>query len=296
MMKQLTYILILIFGLINCSTPKTEIDNSEKIKGDWISEYFEDGWHRSILIFTFQDSTCTYLSAFGEYSKYNLKGDTLIIKERLRKRAGNISGGKEVYKFLIDSIDSNSLSIKPITAKTKELFENYETKNFNIVKLKKVKQKNNLRFERIGFYSSKCYGTCPSMYLEIDSIGNIYFKGKGYTENDGLFAGKIPKSELELLSLKINSIQLDSLKELYSAGWTDDQECGVTIKTGKKTYVSSAYGIDKEPVELRILFHKLMEVYKIANMEKDSTITEKFQFKEFQFKVEPPIPPSINKK
>ena len=267
--KQKTYILILIFVLNNCSIPKAKTDNSKKIKGDWITEYFED----DIFIFTFQDSTCTYISAFGEYSKYKLNGDTLIIKERLLKIAGKIKGGgNNEYKFLIDSIDSTNMFIKPITTKTKELFETYELKNFNILKLKKVKQKNYQRFEKLGFYSSICYGPCPSMYLEIDSSGNIYFYGKRYTENDGLFAGKIPKSELEQITSTIQTIQLDSLEKSYSASRTDGQLCGIKIKTGTKVYESSVYCFYKEPVELRILFHKLMEVTPVRKFSKNKVL------------------------
>lgn len=87
---------------------------------------------------------------------------------------------------------------------------------------------------------------------------------------------------MEKIKSEINSIQLDSLKQMYSANWTDDQTCGVIIKTKDKTYESSAYGFDKEPIELRILFHKLMELYKSVELEKDSTILDKFKFKRFQ--------------
>ena len=126
-----------------------------------------------------------------------------------------------------------------------------------------------------------CFGTCPSMYLEIDSMGNFFFEGKNFTEKEGLYSGILSDDELKIIKSEINSIQLDKLSELYMARWTDDQTCGVSIKTKDKTYESSAYGFNNEPVELRILFHKLMELYKTIELKKDSNIIDKFKLNKF---------------
>ena len=291
-MKKATYILILVIGLFGCSQSQKKIDNyiKEKIKGNWKTEYFKGDWKETAFIFTFQDSTCSYLYPWGEFSKYWINGDTLNIKELIRKRRKNISGGKIIFKFLIDSITTETLLLKPITDETKELFKYYKKQNFDRIKLSKIKELNDWKTVRIGFYSTGCYGTCPSMYLEIDSIGNILFNGKHYTEKEGLYSGVLSKKELKTIKSEINSIQLDSLKKMYSANWTDDQTCGVIIKTKDKTYESSAYGFNKEPIELRILFHRLMELYKNVELKKDANIVNQFQFKGFQYKGYPPPP------
>jgi len=280
-MRNGTKIIMLIFILVGCSTPKKEVLVSEQIKGDWISDYFEDyGWNQ-IITFSFQDSTCSYIFPYLDFTKYKIRKDTLIIKERVLKKGGNVFGGKENHKFIINNLDKEKLTLKPLTPKTKELFKDYGKGNLNLIELKKVKKKHNSEFERIGFSSSICYGTCPSMYLEIDSMGHIYFNGRLYSEIEGYYSGTIPKNEVESISTKVKAIELDSLKESYIAGWTDDQTCRIKIKLkdSDKIYKSKIYGFDREPVELRILLHKLMEVYKSANMEKDTTIEEKFQFK-----------------
>jgi hypothetical protein len=293
-MKITTYILLfIVFGLIGCSQRQTKIDVpiKEKIKGNWKTEYFKSDWKERAFIFTFQDSTCSYLYPWGEYSKYWINGDTLNIKERIRKRRNNISGGKITYQFLIDSISSESLFIQPITEETKDLFKYNEEHNFDIIQLSKIKEQYDWGIERIGFYSTGCFGTCPSMYIEIDSIGNVLFNGKNYTEKEGLYSGTLSKKDLEIIKSEINSIELDSLKKRYSANWTDDQTCGVSIKTKNKTYESSAYGFNKEPIELRILFYRLMELYKNMELKKDSTISDKFKFQKFQYTGYPPPPP-----
>jgi len=291
-MKNIIGILILI-GLFGCSQSKikTTIPINQKIKGNWKTEYFNGDRKKTAYIFTFQDSTCSYLYPWGEFSKYWIAGDTLKIKEKIRERRNNISGGKIVYEFLIDSISSKTLFLKPLSIPTKELFRYEKAQNFELIKLSKIQKYRNWNINRIGFYSTGCFGTCPSMYLEIDSIGNFMFYGKRYTKKDGFYSGTLSKKELELIISDINKIKLDSLEKMYSANWTDDQTCGVSIKTKERTYESSAYGFNEEPIELRILFHRLMELYKNVELKKDTTIVDDFQFKGFQYKAYPPPPP-----
>lgn len=301
-MTKKTLILIGIIGIFGCSIPVAKKSLSENIKGDWKTEYFEGDWKkRTAFIFTFQDTTCTYLYPFGVKSRYKIQNDTLIINERIREKRNNISGGKEAYQFLIDSINTNSLYLKPITKETKKLFSYYGTENFKTFKLSRVKKINNWNFKHLGFYSTECFGTCPSMYMEIDSLGNIYFEGGMYTKKSGFHIGKLSKNVLTAISNKINNIQLDSLKEYYSANWTDDQTCGIKVETKNKIYESNAYGFDKEPIELRILFHHLIELYKEVDLKKDTI--QKFKFNKFsskgiRFRLSPPPlppPPKIEK-
>ncbi|WP_445956682.1 DUF6438 domain-containing protein [Yeosuana sp.] len=292
-MKTTTFILFIVIGFFGCNQNKnkTEMPLKEKIKGNWKTEYFKGHWKETAFIFTFQDSTCTYLYPWGEYSRYWIDGDTLNIKEQILKKRNNVSGGQITYKFLVDNITSENLTLKPITDETKKLFAYYEDHDFNKILLTKIKNQFDWKTERIGFYSTACFGTCPSMYIEIDSVGNILFNGENYTDKEGLYSGKLSKQELETIKSEINSIELDRLKKMYSANWTDDQTCGVIIKTADKTYESSAYGFDKEPIELRILFHRLMELYKNVELKKDTTIVKKFKFKGFHNNGYRPIPP-----
>lgn len=265
----------------SCNQTKTEIPVKEKIKGNWKTEYFNVDRKVTTYIFTFQDSTCTYLYPWGEYSNYWVDGDTLNIKEQIDKRRSNASRGEITYKFLVDNITSENLILKPITKDTKKLFEKSEEFDFNKIQMTKIKNQFDWKIERVGFYSTGCFGTCPSMYLEIDSAGNFLFDGNYHTYKDGLYSGKLLETDYESVISLINSIELDRLKNMYFANWTDDQTCGVLIKTNDTTYQSSAYGFDKEPIELRLLFHKLMELYKNVELQKDSTIEEKFKFKGF---------------
>lgn len=130
-----------------------------------------------------------------------------------------MSGGRIIYKFLVDSITLDNLTLKPITDETKKLFDHYENKEFDKIQLTKIKSQFNWKTERIGFYSTGCFGTCPSMYLEIDSVGNILFNGKYYTEKEGLYFGKLSANQLEIIISEVNSIAFNSLKKMYSANY-----------------------------------------------------------------------------
>ena len=68
------------------------------------------------------------------------------------------------------------------------------------------------------------------------------------------------------------------MKKQYSAAWTDDQNCIVTIQTKDKTYKSSAYGFNKEPIALRILFQQLQQLHQENTLEPDTTIHNQFVF------------------
>lgn len=151
-MKITTYILVFVIGVFGCFQSQTKIDIpiKERIIGNWKTEYFKGDWKETAFIFTFQDSTCSYLRPWGEYSKYWINGDTLSIKERIRKRRENVNGGKRIYKFLLDSITSETLFLQPITDETKELLKYSKVQNFDRIHLSKIKKQYDWKIERIG--------------------------------------------------------------------------------------------------------------------------------------------------
>ena len=68
------------------------------------------------------------------------------------------------------------------------------------------------------------------------------------------------------------------MKKQYSAAWTDDQNCIVTIQTKDEIYKSSACGFNKEPIALRILFQQLQQLHQENTLEPDTTIHNQFVF------------------
>ncbi len=288
-MKSSILILIIIC-FISCSKNNHENELHEQLIGNWKTDYVNAYSQETAYIFSFRDSTCSYLQPYGEFSKYWISGDTLMIKEKTQRGRSQVYEGKLTFKFLIDSLTADLLTLKPITAETKELLNIDIAVDTAYIKLTKVKTRYNWKPEYITFYSTGCLGACPIMFLEIDSASNFYFIGTGYTEIIGNYSGKLSPEIFDHVVSEINSIELDSLQQFYEANWTDDQTCGVLIQTKDTIYKSSAYGFDEEPVELRILFHTLMELYKNVELMEDKTVENKLRYRDFTIDGYP-VPP-----
>ena len=284
-------LLLLILGNLSCTEKNSP---GYTVQGDWKLDSINDQKLERPIFFSFQDSSCAYLVPYGELTHFKIIEDTLIIREKVKRRNDLVHGEKINYLFKIDSLTDDFLSIHPITYESKSILNNYYTAKNNQLNLKKIKEKYHYDIKRVGFYSSACFGHCPSMYLEIDSDRNIFFNGVLYTEKTGFFSGSISESEFEIIKKKINSIDLKNIKKQYSASWTDDQECGVVVRTSNDVFRSNAYGFDQEPIELRALFHKLMEVYKTAKLVPDTLTKYSFEFEAMASLVKPfPPPPPL---
>jgi hypothetical protein len=256
------FLLFIVLPAFACNSHDKSALYQELIQGDWVNTSDHMGWHKSGLVFSFEDSVCSYLFPFGDFTGYSIQNDSLLMTDQ-RYHQPN-------YKILALSGDSLVLFAK-------------STSKFvpDTIRLSKIKAKNSIIPDTIYFASSGCYGVCPSMFLQIDSSRKFIFYGNDFTKKKGGFKGQLSPNEYQSIISKIRNLSPDSLQEHYTAGWTDDQTCAVSILAGKRIIASSAYGFDKEPVALRILFHKLMEVYKTAALEPDPSINEEY----FHFKL-----------
>ena len=298
-MKNFHYILVFICLIIfSCKRQNEKVDYFNKIQGDWISQSNELNSTYRIFSFSFNDSLCVYMNPMGSFSKFKNINDTLqIIDDRIipaYKGERNYHYYKKI-QFKIEKLTDDFLYLTSANKESKEFFIDYKNKKLDTIKLKKVKPVSNLKINKIGFYSSECYGSCPAMYLEIDSSGNFLFQGQRYTEKIGLFKGNLDSLTLSKIYNNIKSIKLDELKKSYATSWTDSQSCGVKLKTSKGIIECNVYGYDKEPIELRLLFHKLMELYKFTDLVQDSTVINQFEFNEFMYNGYPKIPESYKK-
>ena len=267
---KIALLILLISSLFSCIKTK---NYDKHLKGDWISQVYIDSFNRTQLMFTFEDSLCSLLSPFSNLMNYELKNDKIkIIPDKNTWKSLN---EKDRFQLKVQFSTDSTMFLKAIDSLTKQNLQFWD-KEIDTIKLFKVRTKNQLNFEKIGFYSSVCFGRCPQMYLEIDNNRNLCFYGVEYTSKKGGFRAKISIKEYQTIVRKIQQIKLDALKKSYYAEWTDDQECGVIIQTKSGKYQCSAYGFDKEPIELRLLFHKLMNIYKNVDLVKDEKIEEKF--------------------
>ncbi len=101
-------------------------------------------------------------------------------------------------------------------------------------------------FEKIVFNSTACFGTCPSLYIEVTADKNTkvqrqFFesRGKENTENSGSFEGKMSNYDYRNLMRAINESNYEKLV------FPNIDCCDAPIITiiiyanGKKTYLKS---------------------------------------------------------
>ncbi|HEX6428112.1 MAG TPA: DUF6438 domain-containing protein, partial [Niastella sp.] len=244
---------------LSACRPQEDKNNfANLIKGDWVGleqgpEYTDD-----FRIFVcFADSTYQK-SLMNDTFIYEITKDTLYLK-------------------YIDFERNNTESKLPIVKLTKDsLVLLAGVKQEYKVMLSRVHAKNKITPTTIYFASSGCFGNCPIMSLEIDSSRNIRYYGDEYTSITGGFSGRINETEYNSIVNKIRNLPIDSLRTFYQTPSTDQETLGVSIVHGNKVTRSSAYGHYEEPMELRILFAKLINLYKHANLKRDTSVNRKY--------------------
>ncbi|MEN8194327.1 MAG: DUF6438 domain-containing protein, partial [Bacteroidota bacterium] len=124
-------------------------------------------------------------------------------------------------------------------------FNKYELeKELLVYKFESVIEYNenpsNYEIENIFFYTSKCYGPCPSFELEIDSSREAYFNAisdnrikRGESELRGEYFTTIDSIHYNKLIEILNYLSFEKLKHSYSVNWFDDQDCLLEIVYGE---------------------------------------------------------------
>lgn len=240
---------------------KDNINEPIDLNGEWVSQINDR------IVFSFNNNKCSYIWPSGNFATYQLKNNTIVISDTInRRKKKNV----EVYKFKIDEFKNGLMTLITDTSTLNSHFKYSDSSLLDTFHLKKLKNSYNNKFSSIEFESSRCFGSCPSMKLNIDSLGNVQYEGRAYTEKNGYYTGMLPDDKMETLIRKIDYINLDSIKPNYSAMWTDDQTLKLTMKFDKGLVKTRVYGFNNEPIELRILFNELMEMYKSIDMKQDS--------------------------
>ena len=114
------------------------------------------------------------------------------------------------------------------------------------------------------------------------------------TKKTGYQIGLVTKEILSNINAKINNVDLDSLKVDYFPPVIDEQTIRLIIEFDNDTIETTVYGFKDEPVELRLLFHYLMELYKEVDLkpeEYEFQVLDNIRFRDFFMKRHPPPPP-----
>jgi len=116
-------------------------------------------------------------------------------------------------------------------------------------------------YDKITLSSSGCLGSCPIAEISIGKEGNVFFRGKMYNTRNGLYSAKITKDEYKEIEEDFKKAGIMSLKDIYSADWTDDEEIVVSFyKNNKVVKKIEDYG-GQAPSEFIWAYTKLRFLY-----------------------------------
>ncbi len=273
MKKNCKYILLLLFILISCE--KKTINNYEKIIiGEWIFETESpkrENYFYTDFSYSFdKNGTCVSKPGyFDTKEKTETKGRQTIFY-----------GTKTKYKIEDDSLYIYNLITKKwdvskivgINSKTLKL--NFSKKIILELSKLKFKENKNEDFDKLIISKSPCFGSCAINDIEINKNGNVYYSGRNYNLKNGFFETKISSTLFNEIEKNLKKTNYLSLKDSYSATWTDDQEVSVTfVKDNKNIKTITDYG-RQSPKLFRINIEPISYLYQKLKFVKRNTTSD----------------------
>lgn len=169
-------ILKIIFLILVLAFKQTNAQEKEKLYGTWISK------NNDVLVIQGEHYNFNVMSTINEEEQLKIK----IFKDTLRFYSIYTSSKEnykvdhlEKYDFKIEKTNPRFLTLKPLDSLSQKFFNTKESIKF-------IKQEYNvdksISFEKIIFHSTRCYGSCPIIALEIDNNKNIYLDIKHYSD------------------------------------------------------------------------------------------------------------------
>jgi hypothetical protein len=253
-----------------CDTSEDERYH-QLIQGDWVTKDLDTKTSRSgMFVFplgppqavcSFQDSLCSMMYPFDDFSSFSIRNKILYV----RKSDKHHQNKKTMHRrYTIISLRKNQLRLAAIDGSDTLTFQ-------------KIREKNRITPEMISFHSSVCFGTCPSISLDIDSNKNIRYFGGHSSERKGSYKGTISDKNYKVLVRLIHQLPLTTLKEDYYKHSSDGQSCTIAIRYNGKWKTCSVYGYDKEPIELRLLFQRFFLIVLKAQLSPYSVNHDSFK-------------------
>lgn len=262
----LIYGLGLILTMISCSSNK---GYKQLVEGNWKTPNMEKSLYvpREITLSFFNDSSCIYLRPYHDYLNYSVTNDTLIINDKVTLwKENDHYDSLVVNSFKIKKVTKDSLELKPIAYTQENLLENVRRTTEQTIVFHKIQPKVSFNFDKIAYYSTVCFGSCPAVYMELDAKGNMTFESQRFALKEGWYTGMLSSEDKQAIQELAASINWDKLKPHYAATYTDAASQGVLIQIDGKTYKTSVYGSADEPVELQLLFYVLQHSYNRAKL------------------------------
>lgn len=166
----------------------------------------------------YDNSNMLCTSDKDEGMAFYLIGDTLSFQKQYYSSATNYEKLYiDRYDLVVTKQTDTSLTVRPTSLLSKKFFN--KRANITFIKQEFNKDKS-IVFEKIIYHTTSCFGSCPTIDLEITNDRNIYLKAEFYKENsiyeiDSLKSGQfIGKMNDSLYNELINILQTCNLRTL----------------------------------------------------------------------------------
>ena len=124
------------------------------------------------------------------------------------------------------------------------LQDNNDLSQNNLVKLDSVKENPFFSMRRTA-----CFGQCPTYTVKFYNSGKIFYEGKRFVKNEGIYTGQINIKTVALIQDKIREINFFNLDSIYDARISDLPSVILEVNMNEKKHkVIDRY---KGPKELR---------------------------------------------
>ena len=132
----------------------------------------------------------------GRYT--SIVQDSIIVFDEFSPRFGNMRTAKWCREVMIDSSGSNQLKVTEGATTTifRPLAERYT---------------DSIRFEKLYFEATACYGFCPEFKITIDSIGLVQINGGKYAAIQGAYTTTLAPALLQQLVTLLKIAELDKI-------------------------------------------------------------------------------------
>lgn len=211
-MKNIIIIIVLFF--IATINAQSKADSLLLTKTEWVNKNLD-------YLRFYKDSVVYNLNENKQELLFDVKNKKLTFKVKYTVGGANLK--TEEFNFKIKQLYKNKLVIMPVDNEDQLKIKNYG--RLNTTPFLKEKQYifynrgqliSKVDFKKITFHASTCFGTCPSISVEIDSDGSIFYQGRIYAkEYTGNFIGKLSPKELYALRKILNRSQLKVLDQKW---------------------------------------------------------------------------------
>jgi hypothetical protein len=272
-MKNLLIIIILCFSLTVTAQTK---DSLLLTKNEWVNKNLD-------YLRFYKDSVVSNLNEAKQELLFDIKNRKLSFK--VAYYVGGASKKTEEFNFKIKQLYRDKLVIAPIDKAEEIKIKNYH--RLNTTPFLKEKQYifynrgqliSKINFKKVTFHASTCFGTCPSMSVEINRDGTVYYQGRIFTKKfTGNFIGKLSPKQIYALRKMLNRSQLRVLDQQWKQKTKPND-------TPRYNYIVELYGgkiieintNDQHPI-LDKLSEYFLHIPEIIDLEKTN---EKHQFEE----------------